>query len=266
MDIAKLHLHWGERRYKGKTYRSYSLARAYREHGKSRKEIVLKLGKLTEPEVQRWQQILLAAKQPQAFLTTLDQLVVTHHYAYLDVAVLNAVWETLSLHRVFPHTGKRTLTLASMAKILTFNRCLEPTSKSKTPDWFRRTALPWLLQTPVAHVNASRIFRELVAIEHQKEDVCQHLFSWLRGQNPDAMQTVFYDLSSTTFSGSQCLLMQWGHCKEGYQNHVVLALVVNRDGLPFYWEVLPGKTSDVTTISWLLDQLQQRFQNLPTSR
>ena len=65
MDIAKLHLHWGERRYKGKTYRSYSLARAYREHGKSRKEIVLKLGKLTEPEVQRWQHVLLAAKQPQ---------------------------------------------------------------------------------------------------------------------------------------------------------------------------------------------------------
>jgi len=25
MDIAKLHLHWGERRYKGKTYRSTAL-------------------------------------------------------------------------------------------------------------------------------------------------------------------------------------------------------------------------------------------------
>jgi len=201
----------------------------------------LKLGKLTESEVLRWQSMLQAAKHPHAFLTTLDQLVVTHRYAYLDVAVVNAVWDALNLNHVFPQTGKRMLRLASIARILTLNRCLEPAAKSRTPEWFRRTALPWLLQLPVAQVNASRIFRELVAIEHQKELLCHHLFSVLRRQQPEAMQTVFYDLSSTTFSGSHCLLMNWGHCKEGYHNHVVLALVVNRLGLPFYWEVLPDR-------------------------
>ena len=56
--------------------------------------------------------------------------------------------------------------------------------------------------------------------------------------------------------------MKWGYCKEGYHNHVVLALVVNRLGLPFYWEVLPGGTADVTTITWLLTRLRQRFQDL----
>ena len=40
---------------------------------------------------------------------------------------------------------------------------------------------------------------------------------------------------------------------------MVLALVVNRDGLPFYWEVLPGGTADVTTITWLIERLTQRF-------
>lgn len=250
MDIAKLHLHWGERRYKGKTYRSYSLARAYRDNGKSRKETVLKLGKLTETEVQRWQDMLQAAKHPQAFLTTLEQLVVTQRYAYLDVAAVNAIWDALNLNSVFQHSGKRTLALASIARILTLNRCLDPSAKSKTPDWFRHTALPWLLQIPVKQVNASRIFRELVAIEQHKEALCQHIFSYLCRSDPEAMGTVFYDLSSTTFSGSHCVLMKWGYCKEGYHNHVVLALVMNRLGLPFYWEVLPGKTSDVTTITW----------------
>ena len=74
------------------------------------------------------------------------------------------------------------------------------------------------------------------------------------------MKSIFYDLSSTTFTGSKCLLMKWGHCKEGYRNHVVLALVVNRDGLPFYWETLPGGTADATTISWLLGRLEERFK------
>jgi len=50
MDLEKLHLHWGESQYQGKTYRSYSLARAYREDGKNRKETVVKLGILSDRE------------------------------------------------------------------------------------------------------------------------------------------------------------------------------------------------------------------------
>jgi len=34
---------------------------------------------------------------------------------------------------------------------------------------------------------------------------------------------------------------------------VVLALAVRGDGVPFYWEVLPGGTADVTTLTWLLE-------------
>ncbi len=92
LDIARLHLHWRESQYKGKKYRSYSLARSYRIQGKSRKDIVLKLGKLNEDEVARWRTLLYAVKSPDAFLTTLDDVVVTQHYAYLDVAVANAIW------------------------------------------------------------------------------------------------------------------------------------------------------------------------------
>ena len=44
MELEKLHLHWRVSQYQGKTYRSYSLARARRQDGKNRKEIVLKLG------------------------------------------------------------------------------------------------------------------------------------------------------------------------------------------------------------------------------
>jgi transposase len=262
LDIAQLHLHWRESQYKGKTYRSYSLARSYRLKGKSRKEIVLKLGKLNEDEVARWRKLLHAVKSPDAFLTTLDDLVVTQHYAYLDVAVANAVWEHWTLDTVFRHTGKRVIRLATVVRILTLNRCIDPAVKSKIPGWFRETALPWLLNLEPESLNSSRIFRELVAIEHHKEALCQHLFFQMHRLDPEAMKLVFYDVSSTTFSGTQCVLMKWGYCKEGYHNHVVLALVVNRRGLPFYWDVLPGGTADVTTITWLLERLTQRFQDL----
>ena len=262
MDFAQLHLHWRESSYKSTRYRSYSLARSYRDNGKSRKKIVLKLGKLSPEEVQRWRYFLQAAKNPKTFLTTLDDLGVTHHYAYLDVAVASAVWDWWELDRVFRHDGKRMIPLATVTRILTLNRCIDPAAKSKTPDWFRETALPWLLSVDPNQINSSCIFRELIAIEQHKDALCQHLFQRMRRIYPDAMRLVFYDLSSTTFSGTHCLLMKWGYCKEGYHNHVVLALVVNRVGLPFYWEVLPGGTPDVTTITWLLERLKQRFQEL----
>ena len=41
---------------------------------------------------------------------------------------------------------------------------------------------------------------------------------------------------------------------------MVLAIVVNNDGLPFYWEVLPGGTADATTITWLLEKTGKRFK------
>ena len=102
MDLASLHLHWRVSQYKGKSYRSYSLARAYREQGKNRKEIVLKLGKLSDTEAQRWRRFLRAIKQPSAFLASLDDLSVVRHYAYLDVATANACWDHWQLDDVFP--------------------------------------------------------------------------------------------------------------------------------------------------------------------
>ncbi len=265
MDLAKLHLHWGTSQYKGKRYRSYSLARAYRKNGKNVKDIVLKLGKLSEAEVAQWRQLLSLFKRPGAFVSTLEDITVTQHYAYLEVATANAIWAEWGLEAAFASDKKSTLGAATMARILTVNRCIDPMSKSQTPSWFQRTAMPWLLEIPAKAFTAVRVFRALSTIEAGKEALCRHLFTRLRQQQPETMDSVFYDLSSTTFSGTQCVLMKWGHCKEGYQQHVVLALVVNRDGLPFYWEVLAGGTADAKTITWLLEQVKARFQIAQTT-
>jgi hypothetical protein len=142
VDLAKLHLHWRTSHYKGHSYRSYSLARAYREHGKNRKEIVLKLGRLSKDEAQRWRSLLQTLKKPSAFVTTLDELIVTSHYAYLDVASASAVWDHWRLNEVFAARGNRDVGIETIARILVVNRCIDPAAKSQTPQWFRRTTLP----------------------------------------------------------------------------------------------------------------------------
>ncbi len=131
-------------------------------------------------------------------MTTIDRLrdiVVTNHFAYLDVAAANAAWNHWKLDEIFKANGKRNVEIVNIARILTINRCIDPVSKSQTPKWFRSTALPWILDIDIDSINPSRIFRELEAIENHKEKICKYLFQTMTRNNPKSMQSVFYDLS-----------------------------------------------------------------------
>lgn len=263
MDLSKLHLHWRPRKRGKKVYKSYSLARAYWQDGKNRKEIVLKLGVLSKEDVERWRTTLKVFKKNDVSIdVNQNDLIVMSNRAYLDVAVLLETWNSWRLNEVFDANddqSQRTVPLSSLAAILAINRCIDPASKSQVSAWFKKTSLPLLQQISVGEINASRIFRELASIEECKDRLCRHLYETMLKKFPGTIKELFYDLSSTTFTGSQCLLVKWGHCKEGYENHIVLALIVNTQGLPLYWEVLEGGTADATTISWLLSRLKEKF-------
>ena len=211
MNLSDLHLHWGASSYKGNQYRSYSLARPYRKDGKNRKQTVIKLGKLSNEEIERWKMLLETVKKPGAFVTTMQDIVTTKHYAYLDVAAVNAIWDYWALDKIFIESDKREVPIAAVARILTLNRCVIPLAKSRISGWFRKTSLPWLLGINHSQLYASRIFRELPVIESHKNQLCDYLFQRLQSSFPDSMKSVFYDLSSTTFSGSKCVLMKYGH-------------------------------------------------------
>ena len=73
MDLSKLHLHWRPRRRGKKVYKSFSLARAYWQDGKNKKEIVLKLGVLSDEEAERWRVTLKSFKNPDMPIGTKDE-------------------------------------------------------------------------------------------------------------------------------------------------------------------------------------------------
>ena len=80
IDLSQLHLDWGSSRYKGKVYRSYSLARPLWVDGKNKKETVIKLGKLSDAQVVQWRNLLKALKKPECFLTSFEDICTEKHY------------------------------------------------------------------------------------------------------------------------------------------------------------------------------------------
>lgn len=262
MDLSNLHLHWGGGTYKGKKYKTYSLARSVREDGINSHKPVVKLGKLTDDEVCWWKKLLHAIKIPTSVVTTLEDIVTTGHFQYYDVALVNKFWNYWQLEKAIVSDRNTEVSLSSIARILVINRCVNPESKSAIGKWFETTSLPKLLDIDASKINKSRLFRDLAGIEDNKDAICNHLLEQYKRRFPASLNEVYYDLSSTTFSGTKCIISKYGHCKEGYQTHVVLALLVTADGLPFYWEVLPGGTADAKTIQWLLNKCREKFTGL----
>ena len=265
LDISKTHLHWGACKQDGKEYRSYSLARSFRKNGKVHKEIVLKLGKLSDKDVLHWKMLLKSLKGNHPDLVSIQDIVTEAQYQYLAIAVLLETWRAWGLEQLFKDTSNRDVPLWKVAATLVINRCIDPCSKSQVPTWFQNTALPYLLNANPEQMNPSRIFRELSSIETLKPQIGDYIYSEVAKRDPDSMTSIFYDLSSSTFSGTHCVLMNWGFCKEGFENHVVLALVVNKKGLPLYWNILPGSTADATTIELLMCNLKERFNPATTT-
>jgi hypothetical protein len=177
LDISKAYLHWGARRSGGKIYKSYSLARSFRQGGKVRKETILKLGKLSDAQVNEWRLVLKTMKGEGSSLVPVDDLVTEANYAYLDVAVLLETWQHWGLSQVFEESSQREVPLWTVVATLVINRCIDPSSKSQVSTWFQNTILPQMLGIESSQMNTSRIFRELTVIDSLKPKIADYLYS-----------------------------------------------------------------------------------------
>jgi len=253
----------------GKIYKYYSIAESYWEDKKNKKKILCYLGSLTPSQAKQIRDILKVAQSLDAFTATFEDLLFENHWRYLDMAFLNHLWdrEWKGLSSIFPspegtsNTRKKEISTADVAKLLAFYRCLDPGSYLSAVEWFETTACNLILDIDPAHFNESRIYRELTAIEKQKEKIEQWLFQGLKERNEKSMRIIFYDLSDSYFEGRKCSIAKPGRTKaNGFQSRrIVLSLLVNSEGYPFSWNILEDYTADVSTLKTNTDSWKQQF-------
>jgi len=251
------------KKYKGKVYKYYSIARSYRdENGISRTQVVQRIGKLSDTEARQLKYALKVAQAKEKEFIALDDIIFEDHKAYLDVSVLNWIWESSGLSSIFPSQKPRNhISTLEIAKILAFNRCIDPGSKSYAASWVKRTELDRILNIDTKYVNDDKIYHELTNIERCKPLLEKRLFNKIKEESPESLRIVFYDLTTTYFEGTHCELASPGRTKShGMKNaRLVLSLIITEKGVPFSWEVHPGDTMDVETIETKLTKLQQQF-------
>ena len=124
-----MHLSYSFSKYKGKKYKSYTIAESYREGKKVKKRTIWPVGKLTDAQAQQMKLILKVAQGKGKTITQLEDIVVKESKAYLDIAVVNALWNYWQLDQAFDFDiSASALSTPLVAKILTINRCTAPCS------------------------------------------------------------------------------------------------------------------------------------------
>ena len=122
-----MHLTYSDSKYKGKTYKSYSIAESYRDGKKVRKRILWPIGKLSDIQAEQIKLICKTVENTDQLQTQLKDVAVLESRAYLDIAVVNELWNQWQLDQAFDYdVTAGALPTNMIAKILTINRCTDP--------------------------------------------------------------------------------------------------------------------------------------------
>ncbi len=257
-----MHLNYSTSGYKGQTYKSYSIAESYREGKKVRKRTIWRIGKLTEQQAQQIKLILNVVQGEDQVLTRLQDIVVQETRAYLDIAVVNDLWDQWQLDEAFDYdVTESPLPTHTIARILTINRCTDPCSHYSVPVWSKKTALEQVLNIDLSSLNDDKIYYELDKIHKNKISIENHLFKRAFSENPGSFGFVNYDLTTTYFVGYKCTLSAFGKGKAEChgRRQVLLGVLINDDGYPFKWDVFPGNTAEVKTLKQNINACKTRF-------
>ena len=258
-----MHLSYSFSKYKGKKYKSYTIAESYREGKKVKKRTIWPVGKLTEAQAQQMKLILKVAQGKGKTITQLEDIVVKESKAYLDIALVNALWNYWQLDQAFDFDiSASTLSTPLVAKILTINRCTDPCSHYSVPRWAEQTALAQVLDVELSGLNDDKIYYELDKIHENHFSIENYLFKQTYTNNAGSYQYINYDLTTSYFVGYKCTLSAFGKGKAECRGRrqVLLGVLINDEGYPFKWDVFSGNTAEVKTLKRNIDACKKRFQ------
>ena len=145
-------------------------------------------------------------------------------------------------------------------------RLIDPGSEWRLHrQWFEESAMGDLLAADYSLVEKNALYRCLDKLLIHK----QVLFSHLRHRWQDLFAASFdvllYDLTSTYFEsnppGNDEDKRRFGYSRDKRSDcvQVVIALIVTPQGFPLAYEVLPGNTSDKTTLRSFLQKIEAHY-------
>jgi transposase len=131
--------------------------------------------------------------------------------------------------------------------------------------WFEHSAMGDLLDADFGLVEKNALYRCLDKLLAHKPALFSHLCQRWRDLFGVSFDVLLYDLTSTYFESpppdDDADKRRYGYSRDKRSDcvQVVIALIVTPEGFPLAYEVLPGNTSDKTTLRSFLHKIEAQY-------
>lgn len=272
----------------GKSHRYWSVVENQRTHGRHVQRQVLYLGEINDSQRAAWCKTLSVFKDGEAHPTQMAIFPSDRQAPPLDCEVVQiklnelqlhrprqwgacwlalTLWDELDLDAFWRHRlppSRQGTHWLNVLKTLVCYTLIEPGSEWRLHrHWFEHSAMQDLLSEDGGLVQIDKLYRCLDKLRGHKEA----FFSFLRKRWTllfDAtFEVLLYDLTSTYFESDPPFAgkRQFGYSRDKRSDcvQVVIALIVTPQGFPLAYEVMPGNTSDKTTLAAFLEKIEDQY-------
>jgi transposase len=273
----------------GKEHRYYTVVESRRlGSGKIAQRQVLYLGEINDSQQAAWRKTLEVFDEDQHRFTSLSlfaedrpapadaidsaqvklsEMKLQRARPYGNCWLGCALWRQLQLDRFWEQKlpqGREDVPWAQVLELLVVNRLIEPGSEFRVHrQWFDQSAMDILLGQDFAVAAKDRLYRCLDRVLEHKQELFVHLQQRWKDLFQADFDLLLYDLTSTYVEGEAELnpKARYGYSRDGRPDckQVVIALVVTPAGFPLAYEVMPGNTSDKTTLRSFLDNIESMY-------
>ena len=223
------------------------LREGWREGQKTRKRTLANLSDWPQPQIETLRRVL----RGEMLVSPKDLLTTAHTSPHGHVEAILAMIRKLDLDILISskRCRERDLVVAMIVQ-----RLISPSSKLATTREWSTTTLA-----------------EELGVQDASEDDLYAAMDWLlEGQERIEKKLaarhltegglVLYDVTSSSYEGRTCPLVQFGHSRDEEKLPIIVyGVMTDAEGRPVAVEVYAGNTGDPTTVSDQVEKLRQRF-------
>ncbi len=241
------------------------IVHTYRESGRVRQKIVANLGRLDEliasGTLEKLSDALSRYVEKKELLCKAEELMATSALSFGPVPIFTSLWKKLRLPEAIESATKRETATYDPAPVIfrmVLGRLLDPSSKLSTHRWAE--TIWW---DDGAVVELQHYYRSLGILARSIKKIEEHLYYWERDLFTPAPDLLFFDTTSTYFTGAGPMtdLACHGFSKDNHPENkqVMVGVVMTREGTPLAHHIFPGNTPDAAAFSEVIEELSTRF-------
>lgn len=277
------------RKKDGKVHRYWSVVENRRlRMGQTTQRTVLYLGEINDTQQAAWRKSLEAFDEatqlteqiclfpedrqiPPEVLNgvqvKLSELTLQRPRVFGDGWLACRLWDELQLGEFWRERlpdGKARVSWFKVLELLAIRQLVAPGSKWHLHrHWFLSSAMDQLLDEDFAVAAKNRLYECLDHIDWHRAALFTHLQARWKDLFGATYDLLLYDLTSSYFEGE---MPRAPKAKHGYSRdkrpdcrQVIIAVVLSAEGFPLAYEIMPGNTSDKTTLHLFLQKIQAQY-------